>query len=399
MKLTDILCKSIKPKDRPYKNSDGGGLYLLVNPSGSKLWRMKYYYLGVEKTLSIGQYPIVSLAQAREERDKAKKLLSANPPIDPNEDKKSNKRELIRKTENSFKAVALEWFEYNEDTWSKRYKEKVTRCFELHVFPYIGHRPISDITTPELIDLCFKKLEGKKIYDTVRRVRYVCGQIFRYGIQRGKCQTNPVDHLKGAFKTKENEHHRTLDFNRIPDFLKALERNEARLYERTRNAIWFSLYTFQRPGEIRKARWSDINLEEKLWSIPKEQMKMKRDHIVPLSDQAVTILLKQKEEVKNLKSDWVFPSQPMPKKPMSDGTVNTALKRLGFGKEIVAHGFRALARTTIHEKLRYNGEIIEKQLAHKTNNPLGEAYDRTQFLEDRIKMMQDWANYLDTLKQ
>ncbi len=221
--------------------------------------------------------------------------------------------------------------------------------------------------------------------------------MFRYGIQTGKCEWNPAENLRGALKTRKTEHFKALDIKQVPDFLKALERNEARLFERTRRAVWLSLYTFCRPVEIRKARWQDIDFDEGLWTIPAEIMKMRREHIVPLSRQALAVLEEQRKEVELLNTPWVFPSQIRPREPMSDGTVNKAIKRLGYGEDMVAHGFRALARTSIREKLHYDSEVIERQLAHKASGPLGEAYDRTQFLTERKKMMQDWANYVDAL--
>lgn len=397
MKLTDKTCKTAKPKERQYKISDGGGLYLLVRTNGAKLWQMKYRFASKEKTLSIGQYPIITLAEARDARLDAKRLLAQNPPIDPMANKAENKRKAVRKAENTFKAIALEWHELNKERWSDNYANKILKGFELNVFPYIGHRPISEITPPELLNECLKGIEKRGSLDIAGRTRQICGQVFKYGIQTGKCEWNAAENLKGALKTKKTEHFRTLDLKHVPDFLKALERNEARLFERTRRAVWLSLYTFCRPVEIRKARWQDIDFEEGIWTIPAEIMKMRRDHIVPLSRQAIEILKEQKTEVEILNTPWIFPSQVRPKKPMSDGTVNKAIKRLGYGKEMVAHGFRALARTTIRETLGYDSEIIERQLAHKASGPLGEAYDRTQFLDERKKMMQEWANYLHVL--
>lgn len=397
MKLSDRACKTAKPKEKQYKLTDGAGLFLLVKPNGSKLWQLKYRFLGKEKLLSIGPYPLVSLADAREERTKAKKLLVQNPPIDPMESKKENKRKAVRKAENTFKSIALEWHEQNQERWSKNYSYKVLKGLELNVFPFIGHRPIAEITPQELLEECLRKPEQRGSLDIASRTRQICGQVFRYGIQTGKCQWNAAENLKGALKTKKTEHFRTIDLKQAPDFLKALERNEARLFERTRRAVWLSLYTFCRPKEIRMARWEDINYEEALWTIPAEIMKMRRDHIVPLSRQAIEVLKEQQKEVEHINSEWVFPSHNRPRNPMSDGTVNKAIKRLGFGNDMVAHGFRAFARTTIREKLKYDSEIIERQLAHKASGALGEAYDRTQFLDERKKMMQEWANYLNIL--
>lgn len=396
MNLTDVRCKTAKAEARQYKLSDGGGLYLLVRSTGSKLWQMKYRYLGKEKTLSIGQYPIVTLAEAREARLKAKRLLAQDPPIDPMAQKAENKRQALRNVENTFKAVALEWHELNKDRWSAGYAQKIIRCLERNLFPYIGTRPIGEVTPPELLDT-LRKVEARGALEIASKTKQIAGMVFRYGIQTGKCEWNAAENLKGAMKTRKKEHFRTLDAKQLPNFLKALERNEARLYERTRRATWLSLYTFSRPVEIRKARWEDIDFEQGLWTIPAEMMKMRRDHIVPLSRQALAVLEAQKLEVEVLSSPWVFPSQHKPINPMSDGTVNKAIKRLGYGKDMVAHGFRALARTTIREKLGYDSEVIERQLAHKASGPLGDAYDRTQFIDKRVKMMQEWADHLDVV--
>jgi len=395
MKLSNQTCKTEKPKEKPYKLFDGGGLYLLIQPNGSKLWRMKYRYLGKEKLLAIGAYPLISLAEAREARSKAKKLLAQNPPIDPMQHKDDSKQAARIKAENTFKAVALEWYDQNKDRWSEKYARKVIRGLELNAFPYIGTRPIADITPVELLNEVLRKIEKRGSLDIASRTKQICGQVFRYGIQTGKCEWNAAENLQGALKTKPIEHFRTIEAKALPKFLSALERNEARLFERTRRAVWLSLYTFCRPVEIRKARWEDIDFDEKLWTVPARFMKMRRDHIVPLSRQAIAVLEAQRAETEYLPSEWVFPSQVRPKNTMSDGTVNNAIKKLGFGKDMVAHGFRALARTTIREKLKYDSEIIEKQLAHKASGALGEAYDRTQFIDDRVKMMQDWADYID----
>lgn len=396
MKLKDIQCRNAKPKERAYKLADGGGMYLEIAPNGSKYWRLKYRILNKEKRLALGVYPEISLQEAREKRDEAKKLIRNG--IDPVEDKRQKKATAIENAENTFKAVALEWHAQNVERWSKNYGYKVMKGLELNVFPYIGNRPIAEITPPELLNSVLRNIEKRGSLDIASRTKQICGQVFRYGIQTGKCEWNAADNLQGALKTKKTEHFRTIDSKEMPDFIKALERNEARLFERTRRAIWLSLYTFCRPVEIRKARWADIDFEEKLWTIPAEFMKSGRDHIVPLCPQTIAVLDEQKQETHILNSEWVFPSQVRPRNPMSDGTVNKAIKRLGYGKDMVAHGFRALARTTIREKLKYDSEIIEKQLAHKTKNPLGEAYDRTQFLDERKIMMQDWANFVDSLK-
>lgn len=394
MKLTDTACKNAKPKEKPYKKGDGGGLYLLVNPDGSKYWRMKYRFLAKEKLLAFGTYPLISLADAREEREKAKKLLAGG--IDPATARKDEKKKIVRNAQNTFKAVALEWHENQKGRWSENHANNVLHRLERDIFPFIGTEPIATIEAPDLLDV-LRKIEKRGALDIAGRTRQICGQIFRYGIQTGRCKRDPSHDLKGALKTRKTEHFAALEIKEIPAFLQALERNDARLYNRTRRAIKLSMLTFCRPGEIRQARWEEIDLEAKEWVIPAERMKMKRAHIVPLCRQALAILKEQKEETGNLNTPWVFPSQVRPKEPMSDGTVNVAIKKLGYQGRMTAHGFRALARTTIREKLGYDPDVIECQLAHKAAGPLGEAYNRAQFLDKRRKMMTDWANYLDAI--
>ena len=392
MKLTDTKCKNAKPAKKLQKLSDGKGLYLEVTTKGAKYWRLKYRMNGKEKRLALGVYPEVTLRQARTATDKARELIAQN--IDPSAEKKAQKKKALTKSENTFKAVALEWHRTKNNQWTHKYGHTIMRRLEANIFPALGNRPISEITPPELLDV-LRQIEKRGSYDVLKRTTQVCGQIFRYGIQTGRCDRDAAADLKGALQTAQTSHFRTINLKQLPDFLRALERNEARIYERTRRAVWLSLYTFCRPVEIRTARWSDIDFDSKLWTIPAHMMKMKRDHVVPLSKQVIRLLKEQKEEVAPLNTDWVFPSQNKLKDPMSDGTVNKAIKRLGFGDDMVAHGFRALARTTIREELEYDSEVIEKQLAHKSAGSLGEAYDRTQFIGKRKKMMQDWADFVD----
>ena len=396
MKLTNIKCQKTQPTEKVQKLFDGKGLFLEIRPNGSKYWRMKYRFLGKEKLLALGVYPEISLNEAREKCLEARKHIDNN--IDPSQVKRQSTVDAKINAENTFKAVALEWHETKKSGWSENYAYKMMQGLEKNLFPFIGNRPIKDITPPELLDV-LRKIEKRGSLDIAGRTKQICGQVFRYGIQTGRCDWDIAQNLTGALRTHQKEHFRSLELKQLPPFLKALERNEARIFERTRRAVWLSLYTFCRPKEIRMARWKDIDFGEALWTIPADLMKMRRDHIVPLSKQAIEVLQNQREETKNINTEWVFPSQVRPRNPMSDGTVNKAIKRLGYGEDMVAHGFRALARTTIREKLKYDSEVIEKQLAHKTNNPLGEAYDRTQFMPERTNMMQDWADYLDRLEK
>ena len=395
MALTELKCKNAKPKEKPYKLSDSNGLYLEITANGSKYWRLKYRYLDKEKRLALGVYPLVSLAEARDGRDEAKKLLSKG--IDPSFAKKDGKRKAKLNAANTFEAVAREWHERQKGRWGEGHANNVMRRLEMDVFPHIGARPIADIGAPELLQDVLRKIEKRGALDIAGRIRTICGQIFRYAIQTGRCKHNPSNDLTGALTARKTKHFAALDIKEIPELLNALKTNHARLYDRTRRAINLSLLTFVRPGELRQARWEEIDFEEKQWTIPAERMKMRRPHIVPLSRQAIEILKEQQEEVAGLKTEWVFPSQSGHKQPMSDGTVLVALKRMGFKNRMTAHGFRALARTTIREKLDYAPDVIEQQLAHKAAGVLGEAYDRAKFITKRKKMMQDWANYLDAV--
>lgn len=395
MPLTDLKCKSAKPESKQRKLGDSGGLFLLIHPNGSKYWRLKYRIGGKEKLLALGVYPEISLLDARLARDAAKKLIREG--IDPNEQKKREKQRTIIHSANTFEIVAREWHEVQKAGWTSHYAGDVMRRLEVDIFPYIGSWPIADIEAPALLDV-LRKIERRGATELSNRVKQVCGQVFRFGIQTGRCKRNPAADLTGALKPHKTKHYAAIEAKELPELLAALDNNTARLYPRTIRAIKLSLLTFTRPTELREARWQEIDFEEALWTIPAERMKMKRDHIVPLSKQAIAVLRSQEEETSLLKTDWVFPSVVRPRNAISNNTVNVALKKLGYHGRMTAHGFRALARTTIHEKLRYNPEVIERQLAHKASGPLGEAYDRTQFIEDRIKMMQDWADYIDSLE-
>lgn len=392
MALTDAACKSVKPKEKPFKLSDSGGLYLEVMPNGSKYWRFKYRYMKKENRLALGTYPLIGLKEAREKRDVAKRLLLDG--TDPSEAKKSEKRQKIDENSNTFKVVALEWYELNKERWSKSYLDNITRIMKNDLFPTIGNRPMTKIKAPDLLST-LKKIEKRGAIETTTRARKISGQIFRYGIQVSKCEYNPVPDLYGAFKRRQVKHMASIEISEIPELLDALENNDARLFYRTRRAIRLSLLTFVRPGELRQAIRSEFNFDKQEWVIPASRMKMRKDHIVPLSTQAIKYFKEQFAEVEHAKSGLLFPNQKKPSFPMSDNTVRLALHRLGYANKMTPHGFRALARTAIREELDYEGDVIEVQLAHKPIGSLGNAYDRTKFIKKRHQMMQDWADYLD----
>ncbi len=394
MKLSDKTCKAAKAKEKPYKLADGGGLYLEIMPNGSKCWRMKYRYLGKEKRLALGVYPVITLADAREGRDRAKKLLAQG--IDPSGAKKEEKRDAIRNAENTFKAVALEWHENQLSRWTPTHAQNVTRRFEVDIFPYIGNRPIADIDPPELVEV-LRRIEKRGALDVTARVKQICGQVFRYGIYTSRCQRDPSADLKGALKPNRSTPFACLDLKEMPEFLDRLEKNEARLFHRTRRAIRLLMLTFVRTNELIKATWDEFDLDNAIWEIPGWRMKMRNPHIVPLSRQAVALLREQKEETGHLNTPWVFPSQVRPKESMSNNTILFAIGRMGYKKRMTGHGFRALSMSNIKEKLGYRHEVVDRQLAHAHKSKIDRAYDRAQFLDERTKMMQEWADFIDAL--
>ncbi len=394
MKLTDTACKNAKPKDKPYKLSDGGGMYLHVKPHGSKLWRLKYRMHGKENTLGLGSYPETSLAEAREEREKIRKLIKAG--IDPSLARKEEKLQARESSENTFELVAREWHEHQKARWTERHGNDVLHRLEMDVFPEIGPFPIRSIT-PNQVLKCIQKIEDRGAHELARRALQVCGQVFRYGIPRNYVESDPTRDLKPkeSLKPFKKEHFACFDVKELPEFLGALNRNKKRLYPQTIRAIKLLMLTFVRTSELIGAKWEEIDLEAGQWLIPAERMKMRRDHIVPLSRQAVELLREQQESTGSW--EWVFPNLVKPKNHMSNNTILMALKRMGYGGKMTGHGFRALAMSNIKEQLGYRHEVIDRQLAHAHKNKVDAAYDRAQFLKERTEMMQRYADFLDAL--
>ncbi len=395
MKLNDRKCKNAKPEKKPYKVSDGGGLYLLVTPDGSKYWRQKYRYFDKEKLLAFGVYPLVSLADAREKRETAKKqLISGN---DPSSVKRSDRRQAMQAAANTFRAVALEWHENQNGKWTPKHSANVMRRLEIDIFPHVGSRPIAEIDPPELLNSVLRKIEKRDALDVVARVKQICGQIFRYGVATGKCSRDPTSDLKGALKTGKTKHFASIDVKELPEFLEALDRNDARLFARTRRAIRLLMLTFTRTTELIHAKWDEFDLDEGMWQIPAERMKMGKPHLVPLSTQVIALLQEQKEETGHINTSWVFPSQVSPQDPMSNNTILFGIGRMGYKGRMTGHGFRALAMSTIKEKLGYRHEVVDRQLAHAPRSKVDRAYDRAQFLDDRKRMMQQWSDFVGKL--
>ena len=390
MPLTDTACKSARPKVKAYRKADGGGLYLEVAPNGSRYWRLKYRFLGKEKRLACGVYPETSLAEAREKRAVAKKMLADG--IDPSSAKQDRRQLAEINAANTFEAVAREWHERNQEKWTSNYRQDILHRLEMDIFPVIGQRPVADIS-PLVVLNALKKIENRGAGEMARRAGQYCGQIFRYAVVTGRAERNPTADLKGALKPVRHGHFAALEPKDLPEFLHALARNDARLYILTRLAIRLMLLTFVRTGELINATWDEFNVDEAEWSIPAERMKMRKPHIVPLSKQSLAIL--RELQAMNGKYQWVFASPTKPRRHMSNNTILKALERLGYKGRMTGHGFRSLAMTTIKEKLKYPHEVVDRQLAHAPRNKVDAAYDRTKYLDDRRKMMQAWANYLD----
>ncbi|AGH97825.1 tyrosine-type recombinase/integrase [Micavibrio aeruginosavorus] len=393
MPLSDVACRQAKPREKSYKMGDSGGLYLEITPKGSKLWRMKYRYGGKEKRLALGQYPEVSLADARDGRDKARKLLAEH--NDPSLAKQEKKRLAQASAANTFEALALEWHEKNKGNWSPNHASTVLRRLEQDLFPAIGNLPIKEITTPRLA-IVIENIEKRGAYDIARRALQYSRAIFAYAQLRGKIDTNPADiKAKDFLAPIKQGHYAAMEAKDLPEFLSKLYSNEARLFISTQLALEMMLLTFVRTSELIKARWDEFDFEKRQWIIPAERMKMNRDHIVPLSKQVLRIL----EQLKPISEhrEFLFPGQRNPKTHMSNGAILMALKRMGYHGIHTGHGFRALAMTTIMEELGYPHEVPDTQLAHAKGDSVRRAYDRTKFLAQRKKMMQEWADYIENI--
>lgn len=393
MKLTHTACKNAQPMEKPYKMTDGGGMYLYVMPNGSKYWRLKYRYGGREKRLAMGVYPDISLQMARDKRLEARRLIDQG--IDPGQEKRKRKRQLEIDTANTFKVIAEEWIAHNAATWSENHIGTVRRRLEMDIYPKIGSMPIKDINAPILLPV-LQAIEKRGAYEIARRALQYCGQIFRYAIVTGRSERDISTDLKGALRPFKRGHYAALDVQELPEFVKVFHRNEARLFPQTMIAIHLLMLTFVRTSELIKATWDEFDLEEKMWIIPAERMKMKRPHMVPLSSQSIELLEKLKE-MNPPNRVHIFPSRSHPRNHMSNNTILSALGRMGYRGVHTGHGFRALAMSTIKEKLKYRHEVVDRQLAHAPRNQIDKAYDRAKYLDERIVMMQEWADYLDEI--
>ncbi|MGF6296252.1 tyrosine-type recombinase/integrase [Paraburkholderia youngii] len=393
MALTDVAIRNARPTAKTRRLWDGGGLYLEVTPGGSKLWRLKYRYDGKEKRLSFGRYPEVTLKDARAKRDEARKLLADD--TDPSEHRKAARAARLASAANNLEAVAREWFERMMADKAKSHKDKVIARLENDIFPWLDRRPISDITAPELLE-CLRRIESRGARDTAHRALQNCSAVFRYAVITGKALSNPAEHLRGALPPARPGHFAAVtEPDKIGPLLRRMDEVNATFPVRC--ALRLAPYLFCRPVELRTMRWSEVDLDAAEWRYIVG--KTQTPHLVPLATQAVALL----RELQPLTGRWdyVFPGRDDKRQPMSSNTVNVALKRAGISTrdEQTGHGFRAMARTILHERLGIRPEIIEHQLAHSVPDPLGTAYNRTKFLDERRKMMQEWADYLDKLRE
>lgn len=389
MKLTARQISTAKPTDKPYKLSDGGGLYLLVNPSGSRYWRMKYRYAGKEKLLSIGVYPDVTLAEARDKRSEAKRLLAAGD--DPSEVKQSAREAKILAVNNSFELIALEWHEHKRPNWSSGYAEDILEYLRKDIFPYIGRRAITEIKPMDMLSV-LRKMEERGVLDKLKKTRQACRQIFTYAIITGRAEVNPVTDLAGALKSPKQTHFPHLPPAELGPFIHAV--NAYSGSQVTRIATLLLMYTSVRTIELRASEWAEFDLKGDLWQIPKERMKMRRPHLVPLSKQVKSLLLEL-----NSITGWgkyVFPGRNDAHKPMSEASINQVIKRIGYGGKATGHGFRHTMSTVLHEK-GFNSAWIETQLAHADRNTIRGTYNHAQYLDGRREMLQWYADYLDEL--
>ncbi|MDA3834872.1 MAG: tyrosine-type recombinase/integrase [Spirochaetales bacterium] len=391
MPLTDTAIRNAKPREKQYKLSDDKGLYLLVKKAG-KYFRLDYRFNGKRKTIALGVYPEVKLKDARERRDEARQLLQND--VDPAQHKKETKHLRVEQAANSLEAIAREWFTKNKHIWTGGHSRTIMARLENNVFPWLGSRPVMAISAPELLAM-LRRIEDRGALETAHRVKQICGQVFRYAIATGRAERDPCADLRGALPPTKPKHMATItDPKQVGGLLRAIDGYEGHLI--TRCALRLAPLVFVRPGELRHAEWAEINLGEAEWKIPAEKMKMRKPHIVPLSQQVLAVL----GEIEPLtgRGRYVFPSPRTIERPMSNNAVLSALRRMDYAKEEMSgHGFRAMASTILHEQ-GWPTDVIELQLAHAEKNSVRAAYNHAQHLPERQRMMQAWADYLDKLK-
>jgi integrase len=391
--LSALAVKAAKGRDKQYKLADSSGLYLLVKPSGQRYWRFNYRYLGAHKTLAFGVFPDVDLATARAKRDEARKMLAKG--TDPANQARLNRIAASIAAANTFGAVADEWLNKITKDGHAEVTLKKIRWMLAQITPVLGTRPIAEISAPELL-LALRKIEAKGRYDTAQRLRSTCGQIFRYAIATSRAERDISSDLRGALIAHRVTHRAAiLKPAEAGALLRSIEAFEG--HALTKTALRLLPHVFVRPGELRHAEWAEFDLEGGVWTIPASKTKMRRPHAVPLSGQALAIIAELENDAAF--SPYLFPSLRSGKRPMSENTINAALRRMGYAQdEMTGHGFRAMASTLLNEMGKWNPDAIERQLAHADGNSVRRAYTRGEYWDERVRMMQHWSDYLDQLR-
>jgi len=391
MALSDTAIRNAKPAGRLIKLFDERGLFLLISSAGGKWWRFRYRFGGKHKTLSMGVYPDVSLRDARERRDTARKLLAND--VDPGEQRKAVKAAKTERAGNSFEVIGREWFAKYSPNWAAGHSDKIIRRLERDIFPWLGGRPIAEIAAPELL-ATLRRIESRGAIETAHRAQQNCSRVFRYAVATGRANRDPTADLRGALTPVKERHHASItDPKRVGELMRAIDGYRGSFI--TKCALRLAPLVFVRPGELRKAEWVEFDLDGAEWRIPAARMKAREQHIVPLAKQAVAIL----RELHGLtgEKEHVFPGVRTNGRAMSENTVNAALRRLGYAKdEMTGHGFRSMASTLLNEQ-GWHRDAIERQLAHAERNNVRAAYNFAEHLPERRKMMQAWADYLDKL--
>ncbi len=391
--LTDAKCRNASSAGKSVRKfPDTGGLYLWVYRDGRKYWRIRYWLSGKEKSLSLGVYPGVGLKDARKRRDAERKHLDDN--LDPSAERRAEKVRLKLAAENSFEAVAREWYQKQLHNWVAGHADDVIRRLERNVFPFIGPRPIAQIDGPELL-AAVRPIEERGAHDLAHRVLQVCGQVFRYGVATGRCTRDIAKDLRGALTPHKKRHQAAVQPEELPALLRAIDGYEKLGDKQTQLALQLLALTFVRTNELIGAEWTEFDLDTRIWVVPAGRMKMKTEHVVPLSTHAVGAL----KELKAISggSRFVFPGRNRDR-PISNNTLLFALYRLGYKGKMTGHGFRSVASTILNEK-GFRPDVIERQLAHYERNEVRGAYNRAQYLPERTKMMQSWAGYLDAIRK
>lgn len=401
--LTEMQVRNAKPRDKPYKLFDGGGMYLEVAPTGSRIWRLKFRQAsGKENRLTFGPYPEITLQEAREKRLETRRLMLQG--VDPAKHRDATRRVAADQLANTFEKIAREWYANKVPTWSDRTAKNMIQRLEADIFPQIGSMPITEIKHRDVIT-ALRKIEERGATEIAKRMKAVCSTIFSYAIQCGLTDRNLVVDMKDVLKTKRASHFAAIEADELPEFLAALARNEARMFEPTRIALRLMLLIFVRTSELIETPWSEIDFDKGEWIIPWQRMKRGKltvnpdmtNHHVCLSRQALT-LLRELHAITGHRN-YLFPNQRDPKKPMSNNTLLVTLERMGYKGRMTGHGFRALAMSTIKEQLSYRHEVVDRQLAHAPKDKVASAYDRAKFLDERKVMMQAWADYLDAVER